>query len=488
MKRILLMSMLLAAPRAALAGGFEFAGNGTQALGRGAAFAAKADDPTAMDYNVAGLARQRGTQLLIDSNLSFHTYEFTRAGTYPGDPTDPATPFAGQAYPRISNQAAPFLAPFLGVTTDFNYFERWTFGLGVFGPSSVGIREYPVTLANNLPAPQRYDVRRADLLVIYPTLAVGFRALPWLDVGAELQLVWGRFDLGNVSYFDLGPTYCKSAEYPGCDTTTKVLTDGWTATAQAGFLMRPLRWLQFGARVRGPIDIKSDGTVDATSPKAFQVDIKREKATFEARLPWVVRAGVRYIWQEGNFERADVEVDGDWQNWGANSGSDAYIKIPHIAVYNDVNPVVVHHFNDVFSLRVGGAYSFHLPMGPLSSVVTVRAGFMYETASTDDLYTRLDFDTMAKYIGTIGIGSRLRRGITLKAAYAYVYEADRDVSNGNIRQINATTGKFVGSDGMPTRAVNNGHYHAATQVLSLGFTIAWEELLGKKPRVLTYGE
>ena len=53
----------------AQAGGFELPDNGAQALGRGATFVAKADDTTAMYYNPAGLARQRGTRLYVGGNL-----------------------------------------------------------------------------------------------------------------------------------------------------------------------------------------------------------------------------------------------------------------------------------------------------------------------------------------------------------------------------------------------------------------------------------
>ena len=38
----------------ARAGGFEIPDNGTEALGRGGAFVAKADDPTAIQYNPRG--------------------------------------------------------------------------------------------------------------------------------------------------------------------------------------------------------------------------------------------------------------------------------------------------------------------------------------------------------------------------------------------------------------------------------------------------
>ena len=53
---------------------------------------------------------------------------------------------------------------------------------------------------------------------------------------------------------------------------------------------------------------------------------------------------------------------------------------------------------------------------------------------------RLDFDTLAKVGGTIGLGLWLR-GMTLNIAYAYLYSLPRTVSDGALRPIDGLTGK-----------------------------------------------
>src|ERR1043165_7043699 len=79
--------------RPASAGGIdEMPDHGAEAMGRGATFTAKADDATALYYNVAGLARQRGTKLQISANLQHSSVSFKRAGAYPDDPSNPSTP------------------------------------------------------------------------------------------------------------------------------------------------------------------------------------------------------------------------------------------------------------------------------------------------------------------------------------------------------------------------------------------------------------
>ena len=241
-KRFVFLALVAVAPLTAHAGGLEFPGNGTEALGRGTAFTAKADDGTALDYNVAGLARQRGTRVLIDVNLVFSSYEFQRAGTYPDDPSNPATPWGGQAFPKVRDTSGVFAAPFFALSTDFGTLDRWTFAVGLYGPSSVGTRTYPLGV-NGFPSPARYDLVQAQPLVIYPTLAVAVRIARWLDLGLALHVPLGQFDLTSVSFTDLGAGVCKNAEYQPCDSVNRINTFGATAAVSLGLLIRPAKWI-----------------------------------------------------------------------------------------------------------------------------------------------------------------------------------------------------------------------------------------------------
>jgi hypothetical protein len=193
-------AILLAATRVVYAGGLEIPDNGTEALARGGAFTAKADDATALQYNVAGLARQRGTRLLFDGNLVLSTLDFTRAGAYPDAPSA-ATPWGGQAFPTVHNTGGAFFAPFVGLSTDFGL-DRWTFAIGAFGPSSVGNRTYPLSVGG-VPSPARYDLVQALPLLILPTAAASVRVARWLDLGLALHVVVAKFDLTSVSFTDI---------------------------------------------------------------------------------------------------------------------------------------------------------------------------------------------------------------------------------------------------------------------------------------------
>ncbi len=261
---LLLPSLL---PRAGHAGGFEFGANGTEALGRGGAFTAKADSPLALEYNVAGLGQMRGTRMLFDSNLIFSNYTFARAG---GDAMGP--------YQGVSDHASqPFYAPWFGLTTDFGFFKHFTFGVGAFGPSSVGNRDYGYYAASgpSRGAASRYDVVSTNTLIIQPTFAVAYHPHRVIDIGLSVQQVSAVMNLASASYVPqaLTPQFPNSAvcamqaEVQGCDALTRIQVRSFDNFAlQFGIMIHPIPGLHIGANVRSAVNlgykpIQATGTV-----------------------------------------------------------------------------------------------------------------------------------------------------------------------------------------------------------------------------------
>jgi hypothetical protein len=495
-RSLLLVLTLCSWSSRAFAGGLEIPDNGTQALGRGAAFTAKADDGTALEYNVAGFAQQRGTRMLADTNLWFSSYTFQRAGNYPDDPSNPMTPWGGTPFPSVSDQGGAFLAPFLAVSSDFGYFERWTFAIGVFGPSSVGNRTYPYSLGF-APSPARYDIVQNDAFVAYPTAAAAVRALPWLDVGLAVHLVYGSIDLQTTSLADAigrgtGAGQCANVEYQPCDARTRLQTSGVSATASVGALARATRNLVFGLNVRGPAELDTTGNVITQAPRITpNAGFQPSPATFVFKLPAVVRVGARYVFLDGDREAGDVEVDATYEAWGAAQGDGPHVTVPALVAQNpppgvdltNIDFVTPHHYHDSWSLRAGGAYNLpvgHRVDGKYQHVLSLRAGTYYDAPASDPDYTRLDFDTLAKIAGTVGVGFELP-GVTFDVAYAEIFDVDRTVDAGELRPVNgAQHGASIDPTGAQYPAVNSGTYSGHSHLLSFGVAVRFDELLRKR--------
>lgn len=470
-------------PQTVLAGGFELGANGTEALGRGGAFVAKADSPLALEYNVAGFAQQRGTRLLVDNHLFFSRYAFQRSGG---------------SFPLVRDQGpSPFYAPWVGISTDFGYFKRWTFALGGFGPASVGRRNYglyaPMEGDPRSPAPTRYDVVATDLLIIQPSLAVAVRAHPMLDIGLLGQLVVSSFNLSSATYAAQSlPTFPKSApctqrsEAPDCDTLTRVQVHSVNNFALGlGLLFHPVPGLHIGASMRTAVNlglrrIQAMGTVSASEPSSLEglgLGTDRMDAQFEAALPWIARGGVRYAFSKQGRELADIELNFVYETWSQSQGSDnALTLLSPPALINKGEPLTIrlpHNYRDTFSVRLGGSVS-----QPLSqqALLALRAGFLFDSSASQDADLRLDFDTLAKLGGTVGVGVTVR-GLTLNVAYAYLYSMPRTVTDGNLRPTDGLTGEPLRISGELVPAVNNGDYSGQNHIVSLGLAVRFDQLL-----------
>jgi long-chain fatty acid transport protein len=472
------------APRSALAGGFEIPDNGTQAVGRGGAFVAKADDGTAIYHNPAGLARQRGTNVLVNANIFFHSFEFQRIGQFQDDPQDPETSWGQARFPLVKNIAGPFLAPFLAVTSDFSYFDRLTFGLGVYGPPVVGNRTFPLGVENK-PAASRYDFVQSRSSIIFPTASAGYRVTPWLDVGLSTHLVLANFDQTTVSYADLGPNTCKNPEDFRCDSRSTLVASGTAFGATLGAMVRPIPSVAFGASFRTPITITANGTVIPVPPRALQdQELNPGDATIALQLPWTLRVGGRYIGMDADFELYDLELDLTYESWGTSQKDGPIVDIPNLGAFSEIQTVVLHRYNDTFGIRGGGAYNIDTGDGILS----LRGGAYFDSSATDFAYTRLDFDTLAKVAGTFGLGYRIG-AFGFDLSYAAVASIPRLVGTGvgEIRPVNGLkNGQPIGFDDEPLGAVNEGAYRGFTHILSLGVNVSIDGLFGP-PRPVRYG-
>jgi long-subunit fatty acid transport protein len=476
------------------AGGFEIPDNGAEAMGRGAAFVAKASDGTAIHHNPAGLARQRGTHALVNGNLYLHSFQFQRTGEYPDDPEDQATPWGGVRYPVAQNTAGPLFKPLLALTSDFGYFDRLTFGAGIFSPPSVSNRTFPLNVEGK-PAPSRYDFVQSRSSLLYPTLSAAFRLASWLDVGASAHLVLASFDETRVSYADFGPETCsdnaldedKKKEDFRCDSRTTLEAKGTSFAATLGLMARPTASLAFGASFRTPTNIAASGTVTPTAPPRLLPDgqeLTPGAATYALQLPWAVRVGARYIGMDADFERYDLELDVTYEGWGTAQRLGPILTVPNLGAFKNIEAVFQHGYGNTFGLRGGGAYNIDTGDG----IVSLRGGAYFDSSATDFKNTRLDFDTLAKVAGTIGLGYKVG-STSFDIGYAAVASIPRTVGlgDGGIRPVNDRAGgRTDGPNNEPLPVVNQGSYTGFTHIIALGISVSLESFFGP-PRKVHYG-
>lgn len=499
----------------ARAGGMEWPDNGTRSLGRAGAFTAKADDPTAIVLNPAGLGFQRGYSLTFDSNLVRQDVCVKRAGTYPGT-AGPYT-YAGQPYPEVCrNLKGMFYIPMVAAAFDFGL-KNWTFAIGGYGPHAVGRREFPMSVTvqdtdgRNVraPGPTRYDVVDLNVVVFFITFAAAYRPVDWLSFGAALQIVYA--DVDYSVFVPLTPDYD-----PDGDILFHIHTKGIAYTGLLSVLANPWAGLYLGASVRLPVraDTKGDAWVNMPASYASMGSViewgrpcddasqgnwcpTKHKSGLVTELPLALRTGIRYAWKmkghKGAPDLVDVEFDLVYERWSAIKSFDTQLNARMLSPEPMEVFALPHHYQDVVEYRLGG--SFTVPQQIGGGWLTFRLGTYYGNDASPLEYTRLDYAAWARVGVFAGMSYRIM-GMDLHLGFTYIwngtgerwkpwsFKTKRQVDHSCLKPINAFA--FDPSD--PARCadpatfpestdMSRGSYRGSFVALSLGLTVRFDELV-----------
>ncbi len=462
------------------AGGVEYVGQGTRALGRGGAFAARADDPMALTYNPAALSDLQGNQVMLNVNNAFYDACVTREGTY-GDQViqNGSTERFGDFieyrnlnFPRVcqSNKVNPGL--WLAYTTHLA--DNIGLGFGIMTPASAAHLIWGDgkggTKDGSVPSPVRYQVVEQDIKLILPTLGVSVRANSWFSLGVSLQ--WGIALIKNVNY-----TVLNGTENPSEDVRSEINVADYfipAAIFSAQFMPHDSVDLVFYGRISD--DIRAKGDVKVVSGDFNSTPLARDKnddvtlqaanpAEFGLALRYADRLKPRVDGARGNTmtdERWDLEFDATYIVSSQFQNISVDIPTLPLLVVNGLNSDLPHKWKDQLSLRLGGDYNV------IPSVLALRAGMHYETSAVDGSYMGIDFQP-AQRLGLHG-GLTVRLGrVDVSAGYAHIFQETVTVplASAAFRQVAETDPKVV----------NAGKYDASYDVVSLGATYRFGTIL-----------
>ena len=449
------------APAPARAGGMFVPGFGPQAMGRAGAFVARADDPSALHHNPAGLAKAAGTVLQLGASLLDLSLDYQRAGSYEQAPASDGLAYAGQPYPRVSDQSRPAFGvgplqavPLLVASTDLatlGLLEPGGLGglrlaVGVMAPQAYADRsfapDYEFEAAGEPPPPQRYDVVSQQALVALPSVAVAYRAFDVVDVGARAS--WGVARLAASSHVWGVRNYEEWVGYDGVFGLE--VRDDFVPAWGAGALYRPAPWLEIGASYASAMHVDGQGTGTVTLGSGLGLGSVREEivpvddgdarcapgGTADALstcmrldLPQTASVGVRWVLRDqAGSERGDLEVDVRWEDWSAASDYRIVVDGRTSLLLQRLEDVVVRHgLQDVLSVRAGG--SWVVPLG--ARRVVVRGGLAHDTAAAPASWQRLDIDGAARTTLAAGLAYE-SGGLRVDLGGGVVLAGERTVS------------------------------------------------------------
>ena len=360
---------LLIAATNAHAVAFRLPNQDPEAIARGNAFTATADNPSAIYYNPAGITQIEGQQLSLGLYSVSAGTEF-RSTT--GAKADTDSNF--QPVPQLYYVWSP---------KD----SKLSYGFGIYAP-------YGLSLDWGRDNPFRTLAEKGRVLYATINPVVAWQIHPTLSIGIGPTINYSQAELER----GIGLTPGDRFKFRG---------DGVDYGFNAGVLWQPHEKWSFGANYRYLTTIDYEGHSEAAPYFA------RTDSSGELRFPQFAVAGISFR----PTEKWNFEVDVDWTDWD---------NVNEV-VFRDTS------FGDIpFALNYTSSFMYEFGVTrKLPDGYFVSAGYFYSENSSPDKNFNPIVPDANLHLGSIGFGHKGERW-DWALAYHFGYNPGREVSNGTL--------------------------------------------------------
>jgi long-subunit fatty acid transport protein len=430
----------------------------------GAAQVASPNNLTALWYNPAGLAALDQVTLQLDFRLTWHRVGFQRLDASGANPEN---------FARVQNGGGLNLtsaAPTGGVSIPIRSLPiPFNVSLGGFPFNGATGYSYPdprALFANGETAreveqhaPQRYSSILSASKIYVGAFAVSARPLPWLDLGAELQLANASFSSTQSVSAGVAP-----GEYADLDAVLQISgRDYFRVSGSFGLTARLPDDLVFGMSYQLPYRFHASGSLTAYVPRTLQAigaTLEGSDATLSLTLPWYFRAGLRLRKPAYEIELATT-VDG-WSTLD-NIRIDTQGVFVSVAGKKTQLPELIlpQKMSNAVSVRLGAEWHLSEFYRQLEGL-TVRCGALVETTAVPDYRQSISLPNWGR--GSLSVGATQQLGrFAIALAYAHFIQPDRDIRDSQVKQV-------VALPGTSATIVGNGDYSSQLDLFSLSIS------------------
>ncbi len=350
--------------------GVRIADQDPVATGRGNAFAATADNPSAIYYNPAGITQLEGM------NASVGLYAIDLGSEYHGQGVSKDTKDQLQGVPQMYYTLTLDQVPI-------------SFGLGFYAPYGFSL-EWP----NNTPFRTLSIKGSLTYLTLNPVAA--WRVLPTLSIAAGPTLNYADAELRRGI---IPGNFSDQFKFSGNDSDVGF---------NAGILWQPHEQLSFGVNYRSQTTMDLDGRSAAKGADAFGVPSGSQSASAGFRFPQNIVGGVSYR----PTPKWNLEFDLDWTDW------------------DQLNTVTLKQQTGNIPLVFDWKSSFFYEFGVtryFDEGWYVSAGYIYSENSVPDKDFNPTIPDSERHIFSVGVGRKYEHW-RWDVAYQLTYGPSRDVS------------------------------------------------------------
>ncbi len=385
MKLARILPVLLLLPTVGWSLGTRIPDQNPEATARGGAFAATADNPSAIYYNPAGITQLDGTRVLVGAyaislkaNVSLDTGD-----NFSSTNTD--LQVAPQAYLTWKKKDSPI-----------------ALGLGIFAPFGFAL-EYP----DDTPFRTLAHKGKIQYLTVSPVVAVKVTRDLSIAVGGTINYGKAELEQGVLAKGD-------HFRFEG---------DGVTYGFNAGILWAPHRMHQFGLTYRsatsldfeGHTELQYDGFDVATPFGPFPVPgvDQSESASAEFEFPQTITLGYSFRpTEDWNFE-----VNIDWADWDT-------LNTVTLKQQKSADILLPFQWRSSFMYGFGVTKKF-------SHGLKASLGYLYSENSVPNESFNPIVPDSDRHILSAGVGQTFDR-FDWQFAYQYAHGVDRQVNNGSL--------------------------------------------------------
>lgn len=411
MKVAVAVALACIVPIPAFALGIRIADQDARATGRGNAFAATADNPSAVYYNPAGITQ------LYDAVSEPATLSLDKDGKKAVQPpVDDSGLRARMGLYSITLETR--VDPLADGESDFDVKRSWqwapnfyatykvpsapvVFGLGVYAPYGFGL-EYPED------SPLRTLAISGSIQYLSINPVIAWQVCETFSVAAGATFNYARADLkrGIFAPHD-------RFQFAG---------DGWGVGWTAGVLWKPHRMHSFGVTYRSQTDIEFEGSVD-THFNSFEVptpfgpfDVPgqdtSERGSAGIKFPQHVVFGYSFR----PTPKWNFEFNLDWTDWD---------NLNTVYLRKDSGDVALpFNWESSFFYEFGVSYEF-------DNGLVASLGYIYSENSVPNESFNPIVPDSNRHIFSAGIGGQWEQW-SVDLAYQYAYGPEREIRQGTV--------------------------------------------------------
>jgi long-chain fatty acid transport protein len=382
---ILFFVVTMAGPGACFGAGYGLYEWGARGNALGGAIVARADDPTAVAYNPAGITQLPGKTALLGATV-----------------ISPSLDINIENGPGINGTAADntWIIPSGYYTQQIS--QRYWLGLAIYSRAGLGTE-----VEDTDQFAGRYNCSYAGLksASINPNLAV--KITDALSVAVGVEALWLEFSYDKYTDVDRDPD-------TDTDIKQEIRADGWEYGYNLALHYKPRKWLALGASFRSEIQLSVEGTADFSwssgATASWDADLLDTDVQGTEPIPQLISLGI----VRTPFERWSLEIDAVHTRWSA------YDQLV-VEYDNDLgDQASVKCWNDTWRFQAGLEYKVY-------DWLDLRAGYVFDESPIPDEYVDYAVPANDRQLYSLGAGVRWRHW-TFDFSYTYLVVMERDIT------------------------------------------------------------